>query len=81
MTNTNSVEVYTTPTCKYCGDIKGFLSKNSIEYTTYDVSVDLDARNRLMNDLGERGVPVTVVNGKKIVGFKEDELKEALGLK
>jgi glutaredoxin 3 len=74
-------ELYTTPTCKYCGDVKRFFDLYKVKYITYDVSKDPEARVRLMDDLGERGVPVTVVNGKKVVGFKEAELKELLNIK
>lgn len=75
------VEVYTTATCKYCPAVKSFLKENNIPFTEYDVSKDPEARNRLMNEVGERSVPVTVIDGVKVVGFKEHDLKLHLNIK
>lgn len=73
-------ELYTTPTCKYCNDVKRFFEKYEIPYSVYDITKNEEAKRRLIEDIGERSVPVTMIGETKIVGYDEAKLKAAFGI-
>ncbi len=76
-----NVKIYSTPTCQWCAKTKEFFKENNVKFTEVDVSSDKKAAKEMMKKSGQVGVPVIDVNGKIMVGFNEDELKEALSLK
>lgn len=76
------VKLYTTTTCPWCEQTKEFLKKYKIEYEEVDVSTDSKAREQLVQDTGQMGVPVTVIDDElALAGFNEKELKKALKIK
>jgi glutaredoxin-like YruB-family protein len=72
------VTVYSTPTCSWCNTLKTWLSKNNIRYTDIDVSADQRAAEELVRRSGQQGVPQTDINGRIVVGFDQQKLKELL---
>jgi glutaredoxin-like protein NrdH len=54
-----------------------FLSHKGIPYTEKNVRQDPAAMKELQG-MGYSGVPVTVIDGKRIVGFDKTKLEEAL---
>lgn len=74
------VLVYSTPTCPYCVRAKQFLGEQKIAFTNYDVSVDQDKAQEMIDKSGQMGVPVLDIDGKIIVGFDREAIKEALGI-
>jgi S1-C subfamily serine protease len=56
---------------------KEFLSHRGVPYTEKDVSRDPVAASELQQ-LGQRGVPVTLVNGHMVVGFDRAQLERLL---
>lgn len=62
------IKIYTTPTCVYCHALMNWLDEKGIEYEEIDASE--------MDDIAV--VPVTVINGEKIVGFDRPAIKRAL---
>ncbi|MFH1445285.1 MAG: glutaredoxin family protein [Nanoarchaeota archaeon] len=75
------VTVYSTQTCPYCHMVKDFLKKHNIKFNDVDVSQDQEKAKEMIEKSGQMGVPVTEINGKIIIGFNQDALKEALGIK
>ena len=75
------VIVYSTATCPWCAKVKEFLKENKIKFTNKDVGEDSAAAKEMIIKSNQRGVPVIDIDGKIIVGFDEDGLKSALGLK
>ena len=71
------VTLYSVPTCSECRIVKEFLNKNNVNYQDIDVSL---GRGAVVKVSGQRSVPVTVVNGKAIVGFDTSVIREALEL-
>lgn len=63
---THSVEIYSLAGCPHCKNVKDFFAKHNIEYTNYDVDDSANA-NRMIELSGQRGVPVTIIDGKDIV--------------
>ncbi|SMC96459.1 Glutaredoxin [Desulfocicer vacuolatum DSM 3385] len=81
----NCAKVYSLSTCSHCKAAKRFLSDCSVEYTFIDVDcLKGNERKAIVADIKELNprcsFPTIVINEKVIVGFQEDEIKEALGL-
>lgn len=72
------IELYSTTWCGYCKKARSFFNERKIEFKEYDVEKDKNAskRHRKLNRRG--GVPVAVINGKKIIGFSEASYESAL---
>ena len=74
------VSIYSTPTCVYCNMAKEYFRKNGIPFTDYNVAVDFEKRQEMIEKSEQMGVPVIEIDGDVIVGFDQDRLKDALGL-
>lgn len=75
-----NVKVYSTSTCPYCIRAKQFLKENNINFKDIDVASDQDAAQEMIKRSGQMGVPVIDIDGKLIVGFDKEKIKEALGI-
>ena len=75
-----TVSIYTTPTCHFCHAAKEFFKTNNIAYNEYDVSVDTAKRSEMVDMTGQLGVPVIAIGEDLIVGFREDKVRELLGM-
>ena len=62
------IKVYTTPTCIYCHALMDWLDEKGIEYQEMDATKEPDIAT----------VPVTEINGERIVGFDRPAIKRAL---
>lgn len=63
------IKVYTTATCPWCHVLMEWLDEQGIEYEEVDATTIPDITS----------VPVTEINGERIVGFDRRALKQALG--
>jgi len=84
--NAHKVMVYALSTCVWCKKIKQFLKDNNVEFEYIDVDLCEEGekariREELQSKSGSLSYPTVIVDDKiVIVGFKEDKLKEALGI-
>ncbi len=74
------VIVYSTPTCGYCKMAKAYFQEHKIEYIEKDVSVDLEARDHMVQASGQMGVPVIEVDDTIVIGFDKTRLASLLGI-
>jgi glutaredoxin 3 len=74
------VKVYSTETCPWCHKLKDFLNENKVKFEDIDVSENQEAAKEMMEKSGQMGVPQIEIDGKIIVGFDQDAIKQALGL-
>ena len=74
------VQVYATSTCPYCKMAKSFLDENKVSYENFDVGTDIARRNEMIDKSGQMGVPVIDIEGKIIIGFDKEAIKETLGI-
>jgi len=58
--------------------VKEFLSQKNVGYTEHDVSQDRAAAEEMVSRTGQRGVPVTIIDGETIIGFDVARLEQAL---
>jgi len=72
------VTVYSTPTCSWCTTLKTWLRNNRIAFTDVDISNNQKAAEDLVRRSGQQGVPQTDINGRIVVGFNQQRLKELL---
>ena len=76
----NLVEIYTTQNCAFCKMAKQYFKENNIEYKEYDVSVDKERAQEMIEKTHQYGVPVIVINGKVVVGFDREKVSQFLGM-
>jgi len=79
------VKMYTLSTCSHCRATKKFLDACAVKYEFTDVDLlDLEERNLILEDIKRWNprcsFPTIIIGDKVIVGYREDEIKEALGL-
>ena len=60
---------------------KEFFKENGVEYKEFNVAVDDNSRDEMVQKSGQLGVPVIEIDGKVVVGFDKPRLSELLGIK
>jgi glutaredoxin-like protein NrdH len=85
MAQQEEVKIYTLSTCSHCKATKKFLDSCRIEYSFTDVDLLAGAEREAILEEVRRfnprcTFPTIIIGDKVIVGFKEDEIKEALHL-
>jgi len=79
------VKLYTLSTCSHCKAAKKFLNENNITFDATDVDLLQGTdRETVLNEVvqynPQRSFPTIVIGEKIIIGFKESDIREALGL-
>jgi glutaredoxin-like protein NrdH len=79
------VKIYSLSTCSHCKSTKKFLAECTVKYDFVDVDLlEGDERKAILEDVKKMNpkcsFPTIIIGEKVIVGYKEEELKEALGL-
>lgn len=79
------VKIYTLSTCSHCKATKKFLDDCRVQYEFEDVDLLRgEERAAILEDVREFNprcsFPTIIIGDKVIVGYKEKEIKEALGL-
>jgi Glutaredoxin-like protein NrdH len=69
------VTVYTKPACQQCNATYRALDKNGIAYTSVDITVDVEAGDRL-RALGYQQAPVVTAGDDHWTGFRPDKIEE-----
>jgi glutaredoxin len=85
MTQQEKVKIYSLSTCSHCKATKRLLSECKVEYDFTDVDLlQGEERKAILEDVRKFNpactFPTIIIGNKVIVGFKEDEIKGALGL-
>lgn len=80
-----AVRMYTLSTCGHCKAAKKLLSDCKVQYEFQDVDLLSDEeRETALEDVRKINplctFPTIIINNKVIVGFREKEIREALGL-
>ena len=79
------VKLYTLSTCSHCKSTKRLLTECTIEYDFVEVDLlEGDERKAILEDIKKVNprcsFPTLIIGDKVIVGYKEKDIKEALGL-
>jgi glutaredoxin-like protein NrdH len=81
----HKVKLYALSTCGHCHNLKKFLDEHGVAYEMEDVDlVPAERRQEIVAEVKEAnprlGFPMLFVDDKVIVGFREDEVRTALGM-
>lgn len=82
---TPDVKLYTLSTCSHCKSTKNLLNECRVEFRSVDIDLLAgEERQALIDEVRQLNpnctFPTIVIDGKVIVGFKENEIRKALGL-
>lgn len=72
--------IYSTPTCTYCHHLKDYLTEKGFTYQDVDVTKSYDDMIAAVTKSGQKGVPVTDIEGKIVIGFDQEAIDELLGI-
>ena len=72
--------IYSTPTCTYCHHLKDYLTEKGFAYDDVDVTKDYNAMIEAVTKSGQKGVPVTDIEGEIVVGFDQEAIDRLLGI-
>jgi glutaredoxin-like YruB-family protein len=73
-----TVQIYTTPACKWCKMLKEYLDANNVSYQNFDVSRDKYSALEMIKKSGQSAVPVIDIDNNIIVGFEKEQLDKLL---
>jgi glutaredoxin len=79
------VKIFTLSTCSHCKATKKLLDECRVKYEFTDVDLlEEEERAAILEDVRKLNprcsFPTIIIGEKTIVGYQEDEIKEALGL-
>ena len=79
------VKLYTLSTCSHCKSTKKLLNECTINFDSVDVDLlEGEERKAILEEIKKINprcsFPTLIIGEKVIVGYKEKEIKEALGL-
>ena len=74
------VKVYSTPTCPYCVTLKEFLKKHNIQFEDIDIAQNEKARDEMIKNSNQMGVPVVDIDGQIVIGFDKEKITQLLGI-
>ncbi|PKN38564.1 MAG: glutaredoxin family protein [Deltaproteobacteria bacterium HGW-Deltaproteobacteria-2] len=79
------VKMFTLSTCSHCKATKKFMQDNGIPFDCIDVDLlQGDARQKVLEEVmqynPDRSFPTIIIGDVVIIGFKENDIKEALGI-
>lgn len=80
-----TVKIYTLSTCSHCKATKKFFNENNVVFNAIDVDLlQGAARESVLNEVvqynPQRSFPTIIIGSKVIIGFKENDIKEALNI-
>jgi glutaredoxin len=79
------VKIYTLSTCSHCKATKNFFNECAVKYNFTDVDLLTgEERTAIIEEvkkLNERcSFPTIIIGDKVIIGFRENEIREVLGM-
>jgi glutaredoxin-like protein NrdH len=80
-----NIKIYSLSTCSHCKASKKFLGECSVKYDFVDVDLlQGEERKAILDDVKKFNpkcsFPTIIIGDTVVVGYKEKEIKEALGL-
>ncbi len=79
------VKMYTLSTCSHCKATKQFMNDHEVEYEYVDVDLlDGEDRRGILEEVkkinSHLSFPTIIIGERVIIGFREEEIREVLGL-
>lgn len=76
----NKIIVYGTENCSFCHMLKDYLKEKGFDYEYIDVGADPKLAEMLKEKTGQRGVPVSDIDGHMVVGYDLKTVNELLNI-
>ncbi|HNS57175.1 MAG TPA: glutaredoxin family protein [Smithellaceae bacterium] len=81
----SKVKIYTLSTCSHCKAAKKFLNDCGIKFKFTDVDLlEGSKRDNILQEIvkynPQRSFPTIIIDDKIIIGFREAEIRQALGI-
>jgi glutaredoxin-like protein NrdH len=81
----SDIMLYALSTCIHCRDAKSFLDKCGVDYNCIDVDkLEGEQRREIIDEIKKSNpgcaFPMLIIGDRVIIGFRSDEIKEALAL-
>ncbi|GBC61839.1 NrdH-redoxin [Desulfonema ishimotonii] len=81
----DEIRIYSLSTCSHCKATKQFLAECTVKYDFVDVDLlEGEERKAIIEDVRKLNpkcsFPTIIIGNTVIVGYKEKEIREALGL-
>ncbi|RTZ96462.1 MAG: glutaredoxin family protein [Deltaproteobacteria bacterium] len=81
----NPIKVYSLSTCSHCRSVKKLMDDCTVKYEFVDVDLlKGEERKAILEDIRKFNprcsFPTIIIGEKVIVGYKEEKIREALGL-
>jgi len=81
----HKVKMFTLSTCSHCKATKKFMQDNGIPFDCVDVDLLQGAdREKILKEVEkynpQRSFPTIIIGDNIIIGFRESDIREALGL-
>lgn len=81
-----TAKLYVLTTCPQCQALRNFLTSHHISFEATDVDLlAAEERDELLRQMAphnpKKAFPVTIINGKAIIGYQIDILMKELGIK
>jgi len=73
------VVLFSTSTCPYCREVRDLFVRLNVRYRDFVIDDSAEARQRF-DRLGGRAVPLLLIGDRRIVGFREATIRDALAL-
>ena len=73
--------LYGTAECQWCHRTREFFKEHNIKFKDINVGENDKALHEMIKKSGQQGVPVIDIDGKIIVGYDEEKLRELLKIK
>ena len=79
------IKMYTLSTCSHCKATKKFMHDNGIDFDYIDVDLlQGDDKQKILQEVEQynpnRSFPTIIIGDTIIIGFRENDIKEALGI-
>jgi len=79
------VKLFTLSTCSHCKATKKFLSENKVVFDYVDVDLlQGNEKQRVLEEVvkynPDRSFPTIIIGDNIIIGFRENDIREALGI-
>ena len=74
-----AVVMVSTSTCPYCALARAYLDQAKVEYRDFVIDQSADAQQQFQA-LGGGKVPLLFIGNRRIVGYREDTIRDSLAL-
>ncbi len=75
--NSSDIKIYTLPNCSYCNETKKYFNENNLPYEEFNLEISKEGQAFMEKNKYSK-LPITVINGEEIHGFRLDLIKELL---